>query len=148
MASTSAYDLSNEKLIGLFSGACLKAGASNSRTVLNPSGRYDMAEAAFLQGVVLARLDGKEPPFIEGTSVQVIQVNRRFLFVSARKWDAPLVRNENKYVVRRVLYDERTWYLNLISTDPDHNKDIAEHYYMADEFEEVPCEAIESDIPS
>ncbi len=69
MAQKSAYDLENEELLRMFMNACARAGVSGSGLVIDPSAGYELAEAHYLKGVVLARMEGKRPPFKAGDEI-------------------------------------------------------------------------------
>lgn len=57
------YDWDNETLLKGFMRACAKAGVSGSGLCYDPFAHYDHAEALFLKGVVLAKMEGARPPF-------------------------------------------------------------------------------------
>lgn len=67
--ANSPYLLSNTDLLNTFMRACSRAGASNNGMVIDFMAPYDAQYAQYLKGVVLARIDGKQPPFTEGSIV-------------------------------------------------------------------------------
>ena len=69
MAQESAYNLDNEGLLKIFMNACARAGVSRSGLVIDPPAGYELAEAHYLKGVVLARMEGKRPPFKAGDEI-------------------------------------------------------------------------------
>ena len=58
-----AYDYTNEELVKAFMSACAHAGAASSGLVIDVTGPYQVEEAHYLKGVLLARLDQQAPPF-------------------------------------------------------------------------------------
>ena len=68
---TWAYDCSNEELTKKFWEALARAAVSGSGLVISFTGGYERAEAFYLYGVVLSRLEGKRPPFTPGDRVRI-----------------------------------------------------------------------------
>ena len=70
MTVRTAYEMTNKQLLWVFGQACFQAGVSNSGLVIDMMGPVYESAARYLNGVVLARLDGKSPPFSSGDIVQ------------------------------------------------------------------------------
>lgn len=67
---TWAYDMPHEELLRNFADACAEAGTANSGFVFDIMGPVHVANARYLKGVLLSRLEGKQPPFKRGNMVQ------------------------------------------------------------------------------
>lgn len=66
-----AYDYTNTELLSWFWGYVVKAGVSNSGFVVDPAAGHYLAEARYLRGVLLSRLERKERPFTRGDIVKI-----------------------------------------------------------------------------
>lgn len=70
-----AYEMSNRELVNDFANACARAGISGSGLVIDCAAGYNFSEMHYLRGVMLARLEGKTPPFKRD---DVVEVNKDF----------------------------------------------------------------------
>ncbi len=66
-----AYDYTHAELVDAFTEAVAKSGISNSGLVISVFAGYDAAEAFYLKGVLLSRLEGAERPFTRGDHVKI-----------------------------------------------------------------------------
>lgn len=69
--SNNPFNWSNDQLVQAMANACARAGRSNSGLCIDVGAPYDMQEATFLKSVVLAKLDGANPPFSPGEKVSL-----------------------------------------------------------------------------
>ena len=67
-----AYEMDNRTLLKEFWMACARAGVSGSGLVIDVAGPSNAEEARYLKGVLLARLEGKKPPFKRGDVVNPV----------------------------------------------------------------------------
>ena len=63
------YSWDTATLLSKFMDACGRAGFSNCGLVISPTADNDLADAHYLRGVVLARIDQVKPPFVAGDRV-------------------------------------------------------------------------------
>src|SRR3989338_9343917 len=64
--SENPYSWDTATLLSKFMDACGRAGFSNCGLVISPTADNDLADAHYLRGVVLARIDQVKPPFVAG----------------------------------------------------------------------------------
>ncbi|MBU2036631.1 hypothetical protein KJ866_00245 [Patescibacteria group bacterium] len=60
------YDWDNGLLLAKFMMVCMKAGNSGNISDFGPPASDDSAQLSYLKGAVMARLEGKKPPFKPG----------------------------------------------------------------------------------
>ena len=139
--SQNEYELTNEELLDAFLQAVARAGVSNSGLVFDAMAGHERAEAAYLNGVVLSRLDGVKPPFSRGAqvapkeaaSVPVLSVNRgrhgHRVYIGPEK--------KGKYTVNRVVYEGNAkWSLYF--------KEVEEYRYPAEHFKAVSASSAQA----
>jgi hypothetical protein len=101
--SESAYTLSNDELLRQFSRASAEAGTSNSGLVIDCGASYYKQRMKYLFGVLLSKLEGKQPPFPEGS------------FIKPKYGEGIRATNEQGGIPRLLLQDTRqideVWYV-------------------------------------
>ncbi len=67
--ATYAYDMGHQGLLDAMAHAAAETGISGSGLVIDPAAPFHREEYHYLRGVVLARLEGQEPPVRRGDQV-------------------------------------------------------------------------------
>jgi hypothetical protein len=124
------YAWNNEKLVHEFMHATAKSANANSGLVIDVTGPIHAKRVHYLKGVLLARLDGKQPPFSPGAALRIKHGAR-----VGGVWWVPQLSHDNQYTVMQVLYEDGKWLMTF--------KGVSEHErygtpaYDADAFELV-----------
>lgn len=66
MAEKTVYEIEPEELVKKFRDMAAQAGISGSGLVIDFAAGYTFLEASYLEGAVLARIEGVQPPFSPG----------------------------------------------------------------------------------
>src|SRR3569832_2801825 len=107
-----AYEMSDQELLDEFMNACARAGTSNSGLVIDFSAGSDRAEAHYLRGVVLSRIDGEKPPFARGDKVILNQPPAQS--VNKVNYSPRFLKEGEVHEVSRIYYEgKRTWALSF-----------------------------------
>jgi len=106
-----AYEMSNKDIIDAFGKACAQSGVSNSGICIDPMGPYHAGEAHYFRGVLLARLEGLEPPFNRGDVTKVKSGQR----IRPVDWGMePLPESRSHFTITRIHYDGNgKWFLEF-----------------------------------
>ena len=137
MEEKSAYTMPNAELVEKFMNACARAGSSNSGLAIDVMAGTYLEEAHYHKGAVLARLDGKQPPFVRGMKVRV---NEGTAF--PRKYGPPHLEQDKVQTVDRVWYDHNKWYLTFRELARSYSESSAQYkagdFSLAESGEPVP----------
>ncbi len=121
-----AYDLTNEELVEKLKSACARAGCSNSGLVIDVMAGSDLEHARYLAGVVLSRLNGKQPPFKSGMTVRVKPGSQ----AKTERYNAQEINPDSNYTISKVHYSNNDkWLL--------HFREVENGNYYADNFEVI-----------
>jgi hypothetical protein len=113
MSNSTAYELTNEKLIREFMRVCEWAGTANSGLAIDCMAGSYLEDAHYLKGVVLSRLDGKIPPFKRGNVVRAVPGIGGRVFPTFPNSE-PRIDLGRNYTVSRVHYrDDGRWFLEF-----------------------------------
>ena len=138
--SRSIFDIGHDDLVGLLVVAAVKAGAATSGGVFDPTGPTRVVELRHLRGIVLARLEGKNPPpFRPGDKVSLKETNHGRT-IHARDFEgfstsSKTLKGNGPFVIYRIWYYGEKWSLSLLSPERD------ELLYDCDLFQPVEATA-------
>ena len=96
-----AYEMSNEEILKEFRRACAQSGTANRGLVIDVMGPAYAKEVRYLNGVLLAKLEGIKPPFKRNDTVKVKPDGE---VRPADWWGQPLLRDQ-KQIISRIHYD-------------------------------------------
>jgi len=81
-----AYDYTHAELVDAFWRTVAKAGVSNSGLAIDIMAGHDRAEASYLRGVLLSRLELQERPFTRGDYVRLSKSDSRCIVSSVNPY--------------------------------------------------------------
>lgn len=117
MSAKWAYDLSNSELLGKLVNVAARAGISGSGLVIDCGSQSYFSDLRYLKGVVLARLEGKKPPFKTGDRVFPVEgktVTGKCLSTYGRDWwPKDYVFNDSAEVVGIIYLGNDEWEICL-----------------------------------
>ncbi len=101
-----AYEMSHEELVNYFMRICARAGTASSGLVIDVTGLYEAAEAKYLKGVLLARLDGQKPPF---KREEEIEVTADSVYV----YHGRNLKKGEHLTIERIYYQDKKWFVTF-----------------------------------
>lgn len=122
-----AYEMTNDELVNAFFVAASQAGFSGSGLVIDPSAMAYADEAHYLSGVMLSRLENKQPPFIRGDEVTA----KPGAYIRKADWWAPDIPGGQQRKIRRIYYRKHAWFLSFDDCQPEGH---GWPCYLADDF--------------
>lgn len=125
----SSYEIPAEELLDRFMRATAQAGVSNSGLVIDVAAGFDHANMRYFRGVVLARMEGKTPPYKSGGKVRV-KADGEAREVSYR---GPELVAKSVWTIERVWYRKSVWALELKGVAGE----VVSPLYPASSFEEA-----------
>ncbi len=145
----SAYDYTNKELVTAFLDAAARAGVSSSGLVFDLTRDSSVADACYLKGILLSRLDGKKPPFAAGDRAQFVWESRNpstvypVNFVRGH-YSRPEAKPDVLYEVARVFYEEDGEWTLFFKFDPKFEgmETYNEYRYPAKSFKKVEQEEL------
>ena len=132
-----AYDYSRAELVDAFWRTVAKAGVSNSGLAIDIMAGHDRAEASYLRGVLLSRLELQERPFTRGDYVRLSKSDSRCIVSSVNPYGDYYTHGRAEpgktYVVARTIYEGAgKWSLCFEGSFDDRP-----YRYPAEHFEKV-----------
>ena len=124
-----AYELDNEALLKEFMNACGRAGTSNSGLCYDLAASEHLKYAHYLKGVVLAKIEGEDPPFKPGDIVICVKRDGAYPAFGYSSFPLPgtiLCQRQPKKIIRVYYKGGKKWEVELA---PNH-----ERLYRAEDF--------------
>jgi len=127
-----AYEIDHTELVNKFRKAAAQAGVSTSGLVIDMGGGYNVLNANYLQGAVIARIEGVQPPFSPDNRLRPKDKE-------IRCYDTPRVIGKEEVVtVKRVYYEgSGKWTVEIEGTDLFNDRGYILRRYPAELFEQV-----------
>lgn len=127
-----AYERADAGVLEQFAEACMRLGVSQSGLCISFGGGHDWLNAKYFEGVILARLRGRTPPFRPGQKLRV-KAGEKYSWYNQPSPDGKVL------TVERVYFDNQgRWTIAFDEFWPWNDEGRLRDRYPADRFEVVP----------